>query len=470
MQTADKLRKSILQAAIQGRLTKQLPTDGSAKDLLAQIKAEKEELIAEGKIKKEKPLAPITDDEKPFEIPENWEWVRHNTVFEIVGGSQPPKSHFSNVMKTGYVRLYQIRDYGESPIPVYVSETLVSKFTEKNDILLARYGGSLGKVFFAEKGAYNVAMAKVVPLFASKELINIKFMYNYYLAPLYQNLVRAQTRGAQAGFNKDDLNTLLIPLPPLAEQKRIVERVEELFAEVEKLERDEKQLEEIQKTFPSKMKNALLQSAIQGKLTEQLPTDGSAKDLLGKIKPISEDEIPFDIPENWTWVRLGDMCQIYNGNSINTQEKAMKYSKHNHNTYDYIGTKDVGFDHVISYDNGVYIPQTETKFKVAPTNSVLLCMEGGSAGKKIALVTKDICFGNKLCCFITDIISNKYVYYYLQTSTFISDFKDSMTGIIGGVGVNKIKNIAIALPPLAEQKRIVEKLEELLPLCEDLTV
>ena len=149
MTICDDLRQSVLQAAIQGKLTKQLPEDGTAGDLLFKIKAE--ELAGD----------------KPFDIPDNWVWVSHNVLFKISGGSQPPKSQFVFVPKDGFVRLYQTRDYGNSPQPVYIPEKTATKQSKKGDIILARYGGSLGKVFWAENGAYNVALAKVIINFPS---------------------------------------------------------------------------------------------------------------------------------------------------------------------------------------------------------------------------------------------------------------------------------------------------------------
>ena len=226
----ERLKKSILQEAIEGRLVHQDPNDEPASVLLAKIRKEKEQLVKAGKLKK-KDLeeTPISEDEKPFDLPDSWEWVRHNDLFNISGGSQPPKSVFSLEEKDGYIRLYQIRDYGENPVPVYIPISSASKITQKGDILLARYGGSLGKVFFAEEGAYNVAMAKVEYLF-NKQLLNHDYLFFYYKCNLYQDLVRGNNRSAQGGFNKEDLGSLLFPLPPLAEQKRIVAKIEELFA------------------------------------------------------------------------------------------------------------------------------------------------------------------------------------------------------------------------------------------------
>ena len=147
------------------------------------------------------------------------------------GGSQPPKSHFIDHYREGYIRLYQIRDYGSNPVPVYVPINEISKTTRKGDILLARYGGSLGKVFWAEEGAYNVAMAKVIPLYKS-ELIHKEYIFLYYCSNIYQSAILDHSRSAQAGFNKDDLADMLFPLPPYSEQVRIVERYKSIVTSI----------------------------------------------------------------------------------------------------------------------------------------------------------------------------------------------------------------------------------------------
>ncbi len=229
------------------------------------------------------------------------------------------------------------------------------------------------------------------------------------------------------------------------------------------------------------LKNSILQLAVQGKLVPQCKEDEPAleltrqiiesrnqvkKNLIKTLSSISEEEISFDIPESWIWLRLGDFCQVYNGNSINSTVKQKKYSQ-KCDGHCFIATKDVGFDHIVDYENGIYIPKEEINFKVANAGSILLCMEGGSAGKKIGVLDRDVCFGNKLCCFTPYIIDNQYLYYYLQSPVFFSAFFSSMTGLIGGVGSAKLKNLICPIPPLAEQKRIVAKIEELLPLIEE---
>lgn len=236
-----RMKKAILQEAIQGKLVPQIAEEGTAQELLEQIKTEKQKLVKNGKLKKSA-LAVSTifrgddnkywekstecmeciDDKIPFDIPSTWCWVRHNQLFEISGGSQPPKSQFVDSPKSGYIRLYQIRDYGSNPMPVYIPQEKANKITKEGDIILARYGGSLGKVFWAKDGAYNVAMAKVIPLFDS-EFVNKQYLFLFYQSSIYQYLVKDHSRSAQAGFNKDDLKDLFFPLPPLEEQSRIVE-------------------------------------------------------------------------------------------------------------------------------------------------------------------------------------------------------------------------------------------------------
>jgi len=230
------------------------------------------------------------------------------------------------------------------------------------------------------------------------------------------------------------------------------------------------------------LKNSILQLAIQGKLVPQDANDEPAEVLYAKIQdekqklikegkikkdkhlpPITDDEIPFEIPSTWKWVRLGDCATVYTGNSIPEDVKLRKYTGISEG-YDYIGTKDVNFDKTINYENGVKIPYSEPKFKLAYKNSILMCIEGGSAGRKIAILDRTVCFGNKLCSISPIKISEIYILNILQSAYFRAIFNDNATGIIGGVSVNKFQELIIPLPPLTEQKRIVAKIEELEPL------
>ena len=209
------VKSKILDLAITGKLVPQDPNDEPTIELLKRINPNFQ------------PCDNSHYENLPFEIPSTWVWVSHNDMLEISGGAQPPKSEFSEVMKPGYIRLYQIRDYGEKPIPIYIPLSTASKTTVKGDILLARYGGSLGKVFIAEDGAYNVAMAKVILCYP--EILNQKFVYYYYLSSIYQNKLRSISRTAQAGFNSGDFEDMYFPLPPLEEQGKIVDAISSIW-------------------------------------------------------------------------------------------------------------------------------------------------------------------------------------------------------------------------------------------------
>ncbi len=239
---------------------------------------------------------------------------------------------------------------------------------------------------------------------------------------------------------------------------------------------------------PQELRNSILQLAIQGKLVPQNPADGSAADLLREIQeqrnredaaapkrsrrasagtppPASPDEIPFDIPETWTISTLGESCKMFTGNSISDLDKKTKYSRIK-SGLDYISTKDITFSQKIIYNNGIKIPD-DSDFEIAKKDSILLCIEGGSAGRKIGILEKDACFGNKLCMISPPTyIENRFIFFYLQSPTFKSFFKKETSGIIGGVAIKKLREILLPLPPLAEQKRIVAKIEELMPLVD----
>ena len=244
--------------------------------------------------------------------------------------------------------------------------------------------------------------------------------------------------------------------------------------------RNEKSLESLNKI--------ILDLAIRGKLVEQNPEDEPASELLNRIKEekerlikekvikkekelpkIEEDEIPFEIPESWEWVRLGEIGNIFNGNSISEKIKKEKYENLTLGL-NYIATKDIDYPtSKINYDNGVKIPHEEIeKFKIAHKGSILICSEGGSAGKKIGIAEEDVCFGNKLYALEKYYLelNNKFIFYTYKTSYFYGNFKENETGIIGGVSINKFKNIIIPIPPLVEQQRIVERVEKLMNICD----
>lgn len=364
-----RLRELILSLAVQGKLVPQDPKDEPASVLLERIRAEKQALIKTGKFKKEKPLAEIAEEEKPFELPLSWEWARFGEVLDFQGGGQPPKSKFSETPLPDYVRLIQIRDLGEKPQPVFIPRTEASKFCGPQDIMVGRYGASVGKVFWGIEGAYNVALVKMLDEWGC---FNSGFLYLLLSSPIGQSWFKGISRSAQDGFNKNDIAPNLVPLAPLTEQSRIVARVEELMQLCDALEQQGKLeaaqharlvgtlfdalansesahalAENWQRVAASfdllldrpeavdALEQTLLQLAVRGLLVPQDPKDEPASELLKKIrteknhliatgklkrdKPlpeISEEEKPFELPQGWEWARVGNAFNTTSGNTF----------------------------------------------------------------------------------------------------------------------------------------------------------
>ena len=338
--TPQQLRNSILQMAIEGKLTEQRAEDGNASELLKEIKAEKARLIAEKKIKKEKSLPEISENEILFEIPDNWIWAYVGDLFMHNTG-KAMNSSVKKINKTGSIRKFITTSN------VYWNKLELTNLKEMffSDDELERCTITTGDILICEGGAYYGRTAiwnkdydicfqnHVHRLRKYKNLINMFFYYIFYF---YRNNGLMQSKGtAMPGLSSVVLHNTVIPLPPLAEQKRIVARLEEILPQVDEYEKAYNGLQELNKKFPDNLKNSLLQMAIEGKLVEQRAEDGNARDLLKEIqaekakliaekkikkeKPlpeISEDEIPFEIPDNWVWCKLGAIGYLERGSGI----------------------------------------------------------------------------------------------------------------------------------------------------------
>lgn len=490
MRICDDLRKAVLQAAIQGKLTKQLPEDGDVADLLKQITVEKAKLIKEGKIKKEKPLPEIMAKEIPFDIPEKWQWCRLGGLCSKIGsGNTPPGGKNSNVYVPKGIKFIRSMNVYNDGLHyqgmVYISEELAAKRTGNlvyaKDILLNITGGSIGRCALIpvsfDLGSVNQHVLIIRNVnFAIREFIHICIC-----SPMVQEIILKKAVGDKAGFSAEKANNLLIPLPPLAEQQRIVARVEELMARIDNLEKTETELEKLKAAFPGDMKAALLQAAMQGKLTEQLPEDGDAADLLeqiakeksqlikeGKIKKekplpeITPDEVPFDIPKNWKWVRLGDcgftnIGLTYKPSNVNSEGTIVLRSNNIQN-----GKMD--------YSDLVKVKMDIPENKICKTGDILICARNGSkrlVGKSAIIDRENMSFGAFMAIFRTR--CNYYINYLIQSPYFrLSVLGDAGTTTINQLTQDMLKNFLCPLPPLAEQKRIVEKLDKLLSLCDGL--
>lgn len=222
------------------------------------------------RVKKKESLTPeerlqaalVPESEQPYKVPENWICFRFTSLIDIEGGTQPPKSQFIDECREGYIRLVQIRDFASDKYIVFVPDTDKLRHFNEEDILIARYGASLGRICTGMSGAYNVALAKTI--FSSK-VLNRKYVYWMLQSESFQAPLLGISRTAQAGFNKEDLSTFAMPLPPLPEQQRIVDRIESLFA---KLDEAKQKAQDVLDSFETR-KAAILHKAFTGELTAQ---------------------------------------------------------------------------------------------------------------------------------------------------------------------------------------------------------
>ena len=343
---------------------------------------------------------------------------------------------------------------------------------------------------------------KILRTFA--ETINRFYLLYFLKSPYFIEGAIFKGTANQQRIISGYLENKLFPLPPLKEQQRIVEEIEELIPHIEHYGKAQTELALLNRNIKEQLKKSILQYAIEGKLVPQDETEGTAEELLlqiqkeklklyeenklkkkdlehstifkdednkyyekiGKNVICIDEEIPFEIPNGWVWARMGQIADLYTGNSINEQEKKAQYM--NTEGVPYIGTKDIGFDGKVLYQNGVAIPKKHLSlFKKAYSNSILICIEGGSAGRKITLIDKTVCFGNKLCCITSYYGKIRYLFYYLQSPMFFEIFNQNKNGIIGGVSVNNLKNLIVPLPPLAEQLRIIESIDAIFRCIEN---
>ena len=462
--TPQELKNSILQLAIQGKLVEQHPEEGTAQELYAQIQAEKQRLIQSGKLKKEKPLPKITDDEKPFEIPEGWMWVRIGQIFSLQAGKNITSANIYEQKDLKHPYLC----YGGNGVRGYVS----SFNREGHFALIGRQGALCGNINVAKGKFYATEHAVVVDHFNQSD---VKWG-EWFLKAL--NLNQYATATAQPGLAVSTIIKVLIPLPPLAEQKRIVSKIEELLPLVDRYEQAWTKLEDFNRRFPEDMKKSILQQAIQGKLVEQRPEEGNAQELYAQIqaekqrlikegklkkeKPlpeITEDEKPFEIPDGWMWVRLLAVVDI----ATNLVQPS-----------DYLAYPHIAPDNIEKGTGKLLDFHTVEEDKVSSANH--LFFTGQILYSKIRPLLRKAVIApfDGLCSAdmypLNTNINRKYLLYYLLSDGFNFQIAEAMSSRVKMPKINQTEliKVLLPLPPLAEQKRIVARLEELLPLCERL--
>ena len=478
------LKNKILQLAIQGKLVAQDPNDEPASVLLERIKEEREMLIKEGKIKKQKPLPEITEEEKPFEIPDNWEWVRFGNLVEFKIGKTPKRSNLDywDNGKYPWFSISDIRD-GET---IYDSKERVSEkaytdvFKEQispKGTLIMSFKLSIGKMsILGVDGFHNEAIISIFPIYDSDETIK---MYLFRIMKGLDILEDSKKAVKGATLNTTSLNSILVPLPPLAEQKRIVAKVDELFALIDELDSNKEELLEV----INLTRNQVLQLAIQGKLVAQDPNDEPASVLLEKIKEerdklvrekeikkqkplpeITEEEKPFKIPESWEWVRLGEIGDW--GAGATPKRSNPKYYKNG--TIPWIKTGELNDGYIKHSEE--YITEEaikETSVRMNKIGDVLIAMYGATIGKLGILKIKATT--NQACCACTPFngVFNRYLFYYLLSQR--ENLKNKGEGgAQPNISKEKIVNYIFPLPPIAEQKRIVEKVDTIMNMLDEL--
>ena len=472
---AQDLKNSILQLAIQGRLVAQDANDEPAEVLYAKIQAEKQKLIKEGKIKKDKPLPPIADDEIPFEIPSTWKWVRLGDIFNIVMGQSPDGDSVSHVALNG-IEFHQGKSFFSETYLLHsdVYTNSPTKIVENNtNILCVR----------APVGIVNITERKICigrglcGVVIYNQLVALKLLF-YFLQSMENDFNKKSTGTTFKAITGDVVSQQLFPLPPLAEQKRIVAKIEELEPLVKQYDKAETELSALNGSFPEQLKKSSLQYAIQGKLVPQDANDESAEALYAKIQaekqrlikegkikkdktlpPITDDEIPFEIPSTWKWVRLGDIIDLLSGRDLLPTEYSNVYTK---GCVPYITGASNFKDEKIIENRWTLIPAV-----LACKNDLLLTCKGTIGTIGFLSCDKAHIARQIMAIRIYKWFDINYLKYFLMY--YVQVFQSKAKSIIPGIARDDILTFLFPLPPLAEQKRIVSKVNDLMQYCEELT-
>ena len=528
--TAQQLKNSILQMAVQGKLVPQDPNDEPASVLLERIKAEKEALIKSGKIKKSKKSSEIfrgasrtlpyafceqidkeirdISDEIPFEIPESWEWVRLGSIV-YSRGQMKPTSDFCYVDIGSIDNKNQKLGNTENIIIPDKAPSRARKIIDIGDIIYSTVRPYLHNMCIIDKqfSLQPIASTGFATMTCYSGIFN-KYLFYYLLAPDFDNYANdtENSKGvAYPAINDDRLYKALIPVAPLAEQKRIVAKIEELLPFIEKYEQAETKLTALNKSFPEMLKKSILQEAVEGKLVQQNPDDEPVSILLeriraekqelikqGKIKKSKHesiivtrdkipyeiidgkerciaDEVPFEIPESWCWCRLGTIASVLGGKRIPAGRK-LSLEKTEHV---YIRVSDMK-DDTVSLDNLQYVPNdiySSISRYIINKEDVYITVAGtiGRIGK----IPKELDGANlteNADRLVIRIINQDWLIRFLKSNLIQNQIAEATTKVgQPKLAILRIQKLLIPLPPIAEQKRIVEKIEELMPIINSIS-
>lgn len=376
----------------------------------------------------------VPEAEQPYKVPDNWCYFFFTALIDIEGGTQPPKSQFVDEPLENYVRLVQIRDFASNKYVVYVPDSKKLRHFENNDILIARYGASLGRICTGMSGVYNVALAKII---FSENILNRKYVYWMLQSDVFQIPLLSISRTAQAGFNKDDLSTFSMPLPPLVEQQRIVERIESLFA---KLDEAKENLQNVLDGFETR-KAAILHKAFTGELTAKWR----------KQHGVSMD--------SWEEKKLGDVADTQYGYTESASSEAIGPK--------FLRITDIQ-NGIVNWDKVPYCRISEEeleKYKLS-IEDIVIARTGATTGKsyliKDNILSVFASYLIRLKLKTKDVLSN-FIYQFMQSQLYWTQITDFSKGIAQpGVNAQKLKEIKLLLPTFPEQTEIVRIIDDLL--------
>ena len=519
---AEDLKNSILQLAMQGKLVPQDPNDEPASILLEKIHEEKEKLIKDKKIKRnnkesfifrknghfyekvgKKGESVCIDDEIPFDIPDNWGWCRLGFIGDWGAGSTPKKGeskYYNNGtipwLKTGDLNNGYINEVPEFITEIALKETSV-RLNPIGSVLIAMYGATIGKVGILNiEATTNQACCACLPFNG----IYNKFLF-YYLMSQNKNFNKMGEGGAQPNISRTKIINYLFPIPPLKEQKRIVEKIEEIIPFVNEYGNYKEDLDKLNSEFSNKLKSSILQEAIQGKLIPQDPNDEPASVLLERIKDEKErlikekkikrnknesyifkennnfyekignnkpicidDEVPFNIPSNWSWCRLENVVELINGDRGKNYPAKSKLSSES--GIPFISAINLKEGKIFE-DNLLYMTQKQydilSRGKLK-RDDLIFCLRG-SLGKNAIFNLENGAIASSLVILRRYMpnIDLRYLFYYINSNLLNQEIKKYNNGTAQpNLAASNLKKFYFPVPPYKEQKEIVSKIGELL--------
>ena len=460
-----KLRQKILDLAIHGKLVPQDPNDEPASVFLERIRAEKERLISEGKIKRSRKTVKTSDtlhyENVPFEVPENWEWTTLGEIGTWQSGATPSrlrKDYYGgNIpwLKTGDLNDRLITDIPEFITQKALDETSV-KLNPIGSILIAMYGATIGKIgILTFPATTNQACCA-----CSDYKIEQMYLF-YFLLANKKVFIAMGGGGAQPNISKEKIAVTFMPLPPLTEQQRIVVEIERWFKLIDAIDQSKVDLQ----TTITQTKSKILDLAIHGKLVPQDPNDEPASELLKRINPKAEitcdNEHSRKLPYNWCLCNLGDVCMLENGFAFSSDQYKAK-------GIPLIRISNIK-DNEISLSSCVFINEGYEEKYIVHSGDLLIAMSGATTGKMGIYNQKYVAYLNQRVGNIKIVDSNllfdKYRNYFLfsQKNKILElAYGGAQPNISGKV----INSLFVPLPPIAEQKRIVQKIEVLFSIID----